>query len=351
MATLKKFSGKLVAFAVVIGFVLMGISNAQANNFSDWEKRRELSNRAEVVRAQRAALAEFKKRLIADKLDASKRAEGVLAFASKTRSSDPLQMEKARATAAEIIKKSVDATKLAEAKIAEDEARVSKEETQLTSDQASIPPGELEYKSFNQTAQELPPEFQPCAKDGDVCKIPARTPTKVYYGHIDHKKFVVSVGTGQFACLPDKLGVQDPVPGVVKTCYTDVSVAMADGTYSSAGETVQKLPGGFSPCATDGQLCKVPQGVPVTIYYGTPETKLVVSKGKGHVTCLPDKLGVADPVPGTLKSCYTNVDNFRCTIDQGNSAFQRVNQMAHLKTCLRGRTEQACKSINGCKWD
>ena len=76
------------------------------------------------------------------------------------------------------------------------------------------------------------------------------------------------------------------------------------------------VPSGFVACATDGKVCKVPAGATVVyVVYGTG-SKYVTSQGTGDFTCLPkgavktssastpQDLGVADPLPNTLKTCY-----------------------------------------------
>lgn len=76
----------------------------------------------------------------------------------------------------------------------------------------------------------VPSGFTACGTDGKVCKAPAGV-TTVYVLYGAGTKFATAQGSGDFTCLPKgwvktpsastpiDLGVDDPVPGVAKTCY------------------------------------------------------------------------------------------------------------------------------------
>lgn len=95
-----------------------------------------------------------------------------------------------------------------------------------------------------------------------------------------------------------------------------VSVAHSYGPGNPA--ILDKVPPGlgFAACGTDGKVCKAPAGATaVYVVYGTG-SKFATAQGTGDFTCLPkgsvktpsastpQDLGVADPVPGVLKTCY-----------------------------------------------
>lgn len=86
--------------------------------------------------------------------------------------------------------------------------------------------------------------FTQCGTDGKVCKVPAGA-TVVYVLYGAGNRFATAQGTGDFTCLPkgsvktpsantpQDLGVDDPVPGVLKTCYMVATV----GSQTKGGAT------------------------------------------------------------------------------------------------------------------
>lgn len=95
------------------------------------------------------------------------------------------------------------------------------------------------------------------------------------------------------------------------------SVAHAGPYGPSNPATVDKIPPGFTFCADDGKVCKVPNGVTVYVAWGPKGgNKFATAQGTGDFTCLPNgwvkpwqkgqppDLGVEDPAPKVAKACY-----------------------------------------------
>jgi hypothetical protein len=138
----------------------------------------------------------------------------------------------------------------------------------------------------------VPPGFTACATDGGTCSVGAGNRVDVVYG--EGLSFVsLWSRTGDFTCLPGNLGISDPSPGRVKTCYTRPT-------------SLSSLPPGYASCGVDGSRCSL-GGALVDIVYGVGSSFTSVRARSGDFTCLPADLGVADPAPGRQKQCYVFV--------------------------------------------
>jgi hypothetical protein len=97
--------------------------------------------------------------------------------------------------------------------------------------QPTILPQENTIQLPQENTIQLPQNYAACGQDGNSCQFEFKGDNDIYYG-VENKKLVKipgrSITSGNFSCLPlghknDKgypsLPVQDPIPGVVKSCY------------------------------------------------------------------------------------------------------------------------------------
>ncbi len=151
------------------------------------------------------------------------------------------------------------------------------------------------------TTMNAPPnqnEFPLCATEGKMCEVTGDWDG--YYG--GGSGYANIKGTGNFTCALANFHIVDPADGQAKQCY------VSSAEPSPAGSTTKRttLPDGFKACATDGKVCAT--AGPWTGWYGAgnPGTYVKISGPKDFV-CLPNTFGIADPIPGTKKTCY--IDN------------------------------------------
>lgn len=144
----------------------------------------------------------------------------------------------------------------------------------------------------------VPEGYTRCADDFGVCT--TNNNWTGYYGAND--TFVEISGTGAFTCLPQTFGIDDPVPNVQKACYIQ-NTNVLDG---------------LMPCGVDGEQCDMSgtwRGV-----YGANSTYIDI-EGSGSFVCLPQPLGVSDPVPNVQKTCYVT-----STVASNNDCPNRKNE-------------------------
>lgn len=144
-------------------------------------------------------------------------------------------------------------------------------------------------------------------------------------------KFVPIAGPGQFTCALATFSINDPAPGVAKSCHV---VPVAGGAKpaptaqpaqpapptpspqpapAASGKLADAPPSGAVACATDGKRCDASGAW--TGVYGVAKKYAPIS-GNGPFTCLPKgyvktpsaatpaDTGVDDPAPGVGKTCY-----------------------------------------------
>lgn len=80
--------------------------------------------------------------------------------------------------------------------------------------------------------------------------------------------------------------------------------------------TYNAVPPGFTFCANDNAVCRVPAGATVYVVWGA-DTRYATAVGQGDFTCLPKgwgrqgmprDLGVNDPASGVAKKCYIKTE-------------------------------------------
>jgi hypothetical protein len=165
-----------------------------------------------------------------------------------------------------------------------------------------------------------PPEYLPCANDGQTCHL--RTDTtrpvtvSVFYGaNGNYRAISFPAGTSQFKCWPSDLGVPDPAPGYVKACWVDKALlgAQSNVVASSPNNVTVTINGPLNnidrnlvKCADDGEkICGSSYWAGV---YGANGTYKKIA-GRGVFTCLPSTFGIDDPLPFVKKSCYVLANN------------------------------------------
>lgn len=96
------------------------------------------------------------------------------------------------------------------------------------------------------------------------------------------------------------------------------SAAQAGPYGPSNPASVDKIPDGFTFCADDGKICRVPKGATNVFVAWGPKggNKFATAQGTGDFTCLPNgwvkpwqkdqppDLGIEDPAPKVPKACY-----------------------------------------------
>ena len=134
-------------------------------------------------------------------------------------------------------------------------------------------------------SQALPAGSVVCAKEGEMCRFSGTK--EVWYG--DGQRWKKMTATLGIKCDYVTFG-GDPAPMVHKQCY-----------FLVPAPTTAALPDGFTPCASEGELCRF-QGVK-DVWYGAPNKWLIKNVTNG-TTCDPVAFG-NDPYPGVVKKCYT----------------------------------------------
>jgi hypothetical protein len=130
-----------------------------------------------------------------------------------------------------------------------------------------------------------PSAWQVCAVEGQLCRAPAGA--TVRYGA--QGQFVTMRGIGTIECSNAAFG-SDPAPGVPKVCELQ-------GVAAAAAPA--RAPGGWQPCAVEGQYCSAPAGA--TVRFGA-NGRYVSAAGIGPVDCSNRTFG-SDPTPGVPKVC------------------------------------------------
>jgi len=120
-----------------------------------------------------------------------------------------------------------------------------------------------------------------CAAEGEICKLPSGIKAQVRYGASG--KFIYRDVTDAVGCSNGTFG-GDPVPYVVKAC-----------TYTKTTDEF------WTECATEGQVCKLPNGVKTQVRYGTAG-KFIYRDVAGAIPCTNGMFG-EDPVPFVVKAC------------------------------------------------
>jgi hypothetical protein len=235
------------------------------------------------------------------------------------------------------------------------------------------------------TMTAVPPGFTACGTDGKVCRVAAGAAVYVVYGA--GSRYGTAQGTGDFTCLPRgfvktpsattprDLGIDDPAPGIGKTCYVKVAGAtspvastpsqpspapVSKPTASTGGygpgspANLSAVPAGFTACGTDGKVCRVAAGATVYVVYGAG-TRYGTAQGTGDFTCLPkgfvrapsasnpQDLGIADPAPGTGKTCYVKATGGAPTVASAPPVSKSpVNTSAPTKASVVG-----CNAYSG----
>jgi YVTN family beta-propeller protein len=126
-----------------------------------------------------------------------------------------------------------------------------------------------------------------CAKEGELCTLPAGVSGDVYYGA--NGKYRVRTGVTELVCDVTAFG-SDPNPGVTKSC-----AYFADGITPQSGSTL-------TPCSAASDTCSVPNAIVADVYYGAAGQYTMVSGVSGTVSCDPAFFG-NDPNVNVLKSC------------------------------------------------
>lgn len=149
------------------------------------------------------------------------------------------------------------------------------------------------------------------------------------------------------------------------------AVAHAYGPGNPA--QLNAVPPGFTECAVDGGVCKVPAGATAYVVYGT-NGKFATAQGTGDFTCLPkgwvatpsaskpQDLGIPDPVPNVQKKCYVQAQapapgfsgkgpagctDKRCWLEAVDKA-QQACKASGCSTCTPNTTaSDNCKFENG----
>ena len=174
------------------------------------------------------------------------------------------------------------------------------------------------YSSF---AASVPTGYASCATDGGTCKVTPKINVSVYYGA--KGRFAVALGSGDFVCNPKTFGINDPVPGVQKTCYFreaqspgsiafDTSSTATPATLSSNGQNSVDAYYTFKVNGTDGKPYDFGAMFPVTVrawYWDQGRTDPQGHKD-GSLTCSGNGTAYAFEKKGAVVAVKYKVTGF-----------------------------------------
>ncbi|MCX7148482.1 MAG: hypothetical protein NTY05_03570 [Rhodocyclales bacterium] len=158
---------------------------------------------------------------------------------------------------------------------------------------------------------------------------------------------------------------------VVLSALTGLGVTFVAHAYGPGNPAqLNAVPPGFTECAVDGGVCKVPAGATAYVVYGT-NGKFATAQGTGDFTCLPkgwvatpsaskpQDLGIPDPVPNVQKKCYLQAKAPApvappAAVAQGKKAcFWMSNTPGNpwVASPMPAPDEAACKRLDSCSPD